>query len=62
MAIQFVAVDAVLLVAAIVLVRDNDLGAALTLLPVFFILPAVVNSAIALLVARSIGKWAWLER
>ncbi len=62
MGIQFVGVTAVLLVAAGVLVRDNDLGAALTLIPIFFVLPALVNSAIALLVARSIGKWAWLDR
>lgn len=62
MGVQLIGVVAVLLVAAGVLVRDNDLGAALTLIPVFFVLPALVNSAIALLVARSIGKWAWLER
>lgn len=62
MGIQFVGVTAVLLVGAGVLVRDNDLGAALTLIPIFFVLPALVNSAIALLVARSIGKWAWLDR
>lgn len=62
MGIQFIGVDAVLVVAAGVLVRDNDLGASLTLIPIFFILPALLNSAVALLVARSIGKLAWLDR
>jgi hypothetical protein len=62
MGIQFVVVDSVLVVAAAVLIRDNDPAAALSLIPVLFVVPALVNTAIAFLAATSIGKWAWLDR
>ena len=62
MGIQLLVVDAVLIVAGAVLVRDNDLGAALSLIPPLFGVPVLVNSAVTLLVARSINKLAWLDR
>jgi hypothetical protein len=59
--IQLIVVDAILIVAAAVLLRDNDLGAALSLIPPLFGVPVLVNSAVALLVTKSINKWAWLD-
>jgi uncharacterized membrane protein HdeD (DUF308 family) len=61
MGIQLVAVDTVLIVAAFVLIRDNDPAAAITLIPPLFGVPLLVNSAVALIVARSIGRFAWLD-
>jgi hypothetical protein len=61
MGLQLVVVDAVLIAAALVLIRDNDLGAALSLIPPLFGVPVLVNSAVALLVARSINGFAWLD-
>jgi hypothetical protein len=62
MGIQLVVVDTVLIVAAFVLIRDNDPAAALSLIPPLFAVPLLVNSAVTLVVARSIGKLAWLDR
>jgi uncharacterized membrane protein HdeD (DUF308 family) len=62
MGIQLIVVDAILIVATAVLVRDNELGAALSLVPLFFGLPLLVNSAMALVIARSINGLAWLDR
>jgi hypothetical protein len=59
--IQLIVVDAILIVAAAVLLRDNDLAAALSLIPPLFGVPVLVNSAVALLVTKSINKWAWLD-
>lgn len=62
MGIQLVVVDAVLIVAAFVLIRDNDPAAALTLIPPLFAVPFLINSAVTLVAARSIGRLAWLDR
>jgi hypothetical protein len=62
--IQLVVVDAVLIVAAAILILDNPGSASgvYVLVPLLFLPCLILNTVVALVAARSINGLAWLDR